>query len=262
MIFVIGGNGLTGSAIVQYLKRNRIEYKVIQKDNAFEFVDQECDILIYANGNAFKYKAQEDPFFDFEASLKSVSFYIHKIKFKLFVHLSTVDVYGTLDDENLTREDSVIDTQKSSVYGFHKYMAENYVKRFAENYLIFRLPALVGIGLQKNPIYDFLHEEKKVFISPKSELNVIHTDFIAESIFKIINKNIKNEVFNLCSKNSIEIGDIKNISGVNSLYVDDCTKNIQIYKINTQKISKVLSLSSSENAIKNYISNLKIEVDG
>lgn len=257
MIFIVGGDGLTGSAIVNYVKRNCLEYQIIRRENANDFIGRECEILIYANGNAFKYKAQEDPFFDFKASLESVSFYVHKIKFKKFIHLSTVDVYSNLADMDFNKEDSVIDSSFLSIYGFHKILAENYVIKFASDYLIFRLSALVGDGLQKNPIFDFLHKNKKVLINENSELNVIHTNFIAEVIFNIIGKNIKNEIFNLCANDSIKIKDIKNIVAFDSEYEINSHKYLQKYQINTEKIEKIVNMQSSSQAILDYYNSIK-----
>lgn len=259
MIYIIGGEGLTGSAIVRYLIKKNKKYKVIQRNNAKEYFGTYCDILIYANGNAKKFKAEEDPCFDFINSVASVALYIHKINFKKFIHISTVDVYSDLSYFDKTIEDFDIDISKLAVYGFHKLMAEEYIKKFAENYLIFRLPALVGEGLTKNPIYDFIHEDKKMFIDMKSELNVLHTDFMAKVIFELIDNNINNECFNLGAKNSIVIGDIQNIVGFNTEYEDSSKCNIQKYKINVEKIKKVVELESSEQAIERYFNLLNKE---
>ena len=79
MIFIIGGKGLTGSAFVKKLERKNIEFKIIQRENKEEFFGKDCDVLIFANGNAVKYKANEDPFFDFQASVSSIAEYVHKI---------------------------------------------------------------------------------------------------------------------------------------------------------------------------------------
>ena len=93
MIFIIGGNGLVGSSIVSHLKENNIEYQIIQKENKTEFFGKHCNTLIYANGNAFKYKANSEPFFDFNASVSSIAEYIHKIKFENFIHRASFKIY-------------------------------------------------------------------------------------------------------------------------------------------------------------------------
>ncbi len=257
MIFIIGGKGLTGSAFVKKLERKNIEFKIIQRENKEEFFGKDCDVLIFANGNAIKYKANEDPFFDFHASISSIAEYIHKINSKLFVLLSSIEVYDQHFSLETSKEDTTINEQNLDPYGYHKFLAEKYVKRFANNYLIFRLPTLVGIGTRKNPIYDFLHNHKKVMISPNSQLNVINTDRIVDIVLKIIDKNIQNEIFNLASTNSIRLGDIKNIVNFDSEYTEECEKYLQKYFVNIEKIQKHVKLPTSEESIIEYNESLK-----
>tara|TARA_B110000263_G_scaffold245654_1_gene255551 strand:- start:218 stop:991 length:774 start_codon:yes stop_codon:yes gene_type:complete len=257
MYFIVGGNGLTGSALVRYLKHTGEEYKIIQKENKHEFLGKSCDTLIYANGNALKYKANEEPLFDFHASVVSIAEYIHNIKFKKFIHISTIDVYDNKTSIIKTKEDVNIDAKKLNIYGYHKYCAEEYVKHFCKNYLIFRLSGLVGKGLKKNAIYDFIHKDKKVMLSPETTINYINTRFIAETIVHMQDLGIENQIFNLASKNTIKIRDIENIIGVKTEY----TKNAHLYvdnnQINTKKIEKYVKLSSSEEAIIEYFNSLK-----
>lgn len=256
MIFIVGGNGLTGSAFVRYMMQHNLEYVVIQKENKEQYIGARCDVLIYANGNALKYLANDDPMFDFVASVESVAFYLHNIKYKQFIHLSTVDVYPIKDSYTHTQEDVQIEPNKLSIYGYHKYLAEEYVKYFANNYLIFRLPGLVGKGLTKNPVYDFVHQDKKVFVSPLSTMNFIHTDIIASSVVSISNRGVCNEIFNLASCEGIAIDDIKNIVGFESKYVDNANNNLTNYEINIDKISAYCTLPSSLECISRYFYTL------
>lgn len=258
MIFVVGGRGLTGSAIVKHLEENDIEYANIQRDNKTEYQGKSCHVLIFANGNALKFKANQDPFFDFNASLTSLAEYVHKINYKQFVLISTVDVYDKKSELETTKEDSVINTSSLNTYGFHKLLCENYVRHYCQNYLIFRLPGLVGMGLKKNPVYDFINSEKKVMISPNSELNLINTRFMAESIFKILDLDIKNEIFNLASKNGLKISEISKVIGFDSQYTEDAKNHVQNYQINTEKISKYVDLSTSEQAIQEYYNSISL----
>lgn len=260
MIFIVGGKGLTGSALVEYAKKNGFEFEIIQRENKEEFFGKSCDVLIFANGNAVKSKANQDPFFDFHASVSSVVEYVQKIDYKKFVLLSTVDVYDRKDDERFTNEDIKINEKSLAPYGFHKLLAENYVKRYCSDYLIFRLGGLVGNGLKKNPAYYFIKKDSKVTISPDSELNFIHTDLVAEIIFKALHDKISNEIFNVASKNSIRIGDIRNIIKYDSEFSDDAKNQVERYKINTHKIQKLVKTSTSEDSIKKYFDELEYNI--
>ncbi|WP_232212340.1 NAD-dependent epimerase/dehydratase family protein [Candidatus Nitrosopumilus sediminis] len=257
MIFIVGGKGLTGSAFVKNLEKKQIEFKIIQKENKEEFFGKDCDVLIFANGNSIKYKANVDPLFDFHASVSSVAEYVHNINCNLFVLLSSIEVYDQHSSLETSKEDTKINEQNLEPYGYHKFLVEKYVKRFVKNFLIFRLPAIVGIGTRKNPIYDFLHNHKKVMISQNSQLNVINTRIIADIVLEIIGKNIHNEIFNLASTNSIRLGDIKNIVNFDSDYTKESEEHLQKYHINTDKIQKYVKLSTSEEAIIEYNESLK-----
>lgn len=256
MIFIIGGNGLSGSAIVRYLRTKDIDFEIIQKENKKDFFGKKCDLLIFANGNALKYRADEDPLFDFDASLRSVSEYIHKIDYDFFIHLSSVNVYDDTSSQNSTKESTVIDTSKLSNYGFHKFLAEELVKHFCKNYLIFRMPGLVGPGLKKNPAFDFIDKNKDVMVSANSIHNYIHTDFMARCIFKIFDMGIKNEIFNLASQNSIQLDSLRRLIGYDTKYTNSAKDTLQNYQVNTTKIQQHITLSSSEEAIKIYFKQL------
>lgn len=257
MYFIVGGKGLAGSAIVSLLKNKKQEYEIIQKENKNDFFGKSCDVLIFANGNPLKYKANADPFFDFHASVASVIEYVHKINFKVFVLLSTVNIYDKKNSEETTDENTVIDQTKLDTYGYHKLLAENYVKQYCKNYLIFRLSGLVGENLLKNPAYDFIHKGKKVMISADSRLNFINTNKVAETILKTIQLKIQNEIFNLASSNSIQIKEIKKIIGYDTEYTIDSNEHIQNYEINVKKIQKYNNMTTSEEAIKQYYESLK-----
>ena len=256
MIFIVGGKGLTGSALVRYAENNGLDYQIIQKENKEEFFGKSCDTLIFANGNALKFKANDDPFFDFHASVSSVVEYLHKIKYKKFVLLSTVDVYEKKDSEEFTTEDHIIDETKLEPYGLHKYLAERYVIHSCTNYMIFRLGGLVGKGLKKNPVYYFLVKNAKVTVSPNSKMNFINTDFVAKTIFDILNSKAKNKIFNLASKNSVIIKKIKEITGYEGKFSDNAVQNVQNYIINTNKIQQFVNLPTSEESIKEYFDML------
>lgn len=256
MFYIVGGNGLAGSAIVRHAKKHTFEHEIIQRENKETFFGKSCDVLIFANGNPLKYKANQDPFFDFKASVESVSEYIHKINYKKFVLISTIDVYDNKSSLEDTSEDMKINSVNLGPYGYDKLLAENYVRHFCKDYLIFRLPGLVGVGLKKNPAYDFIAKDKKTMISSDSELNFINTRLVADSIFQILDEGITNQTFNLASKNSLKISNIQKIIGYDSEYTEDAKNHIQNYQINTKKIQKYVDLTTSEEAISEYFSSL------
>jgi len=256
MIFIVGGNGLTGSAVVRHCRAAGLEHQVVQRENFRDFLGRSCDILVYANGNALKWKANQDPLFDFHASLASTAQYVHGVACRRYVHLSTVDVYSDKASLAGTAEDAPIVAASLDAYGFHKHLAEEYVRKFAgDRALILRLPGLVGPGLKKNPAYDVLHPEKKVMISRESRLNFIHTDDIARILFTLVDAGAAG-TFNVAAADSIRIGDMAELAGVHTEYTEEAENHRQEYAINTAKLAKLVDLPDSRTAILRYQKDL------
>ena len=88
MIFLIGGNGLVGSGFARYFIRKKITHKIITRKNKKKFYGKKCEIIIDCNGNGSKRKANKNPSFDFDASVKSVVETLNNIKFKKYVYIS------------------------------------------------------------------------------------------------------------------------------------------------------------------------------
>lgn len=256
MIFIVGGWGLTGSAVMRHCEANGFEYRILRRDNYQNYLGKKCDVLVYANGNALKWKANENPHFDFHASLATTAEYVHNIRYGKYIHFSTVDVYSDKASLEGTSEDATINPVELDFYGFHKFMAEEYVRKFIpDDHLILRLPGLVGPGLQKNPVYDFLNAEKKVMISADSILNFIHTDVIAQTLFQLLNSGVTG-TYNVASSDSIRIGDIASLTGVETGYTDTAEQYKQQYIINTARLAEWVTPSTSADAVLEYWGNL------
>jgi len=73
---------------------------------------------------------------------------------KKFVLFSTVDVFKNPIGVD---ESTPVDELGLCAYGLHRRLLEKYVEAHFEDHLIVRLPGLVGPGLRKNIIFDFLN---------------------------------------------------------------------------------------------------------
>ena len=131
MIFIVGGRGFIGSAFVRYCEKHKKPYTIISKENYSRNIGQSCDVLINANGNSNKIVAEEDNFFDFEASVISVKKSLIDFKANSYVYLSSGDIYPNATAQTTTKENQTIDVCKLNTYGFHKYLAELCVKQSA-----------------------------------------------------------------------------------------------------------------------------------
>ncbi len=253
MIYVIGKNGFVGSAICAYFKKEGIDYIGISRQNYSNYVGDEIDCLISANGSGLKGKANEDPRLDFEKNVKSTLDFVFDFKYRIFIHISSIDVYSGIDSLQKTREDSPIEITKLSPYGFDKYLAELIVKRYCPKWLILRLGGLVGQNLKKNPIYDWSHC-KPFFISAESKLTIIHTETVAKIISQLINKKVTNKIINICSSDSIRLIDLASIYDFKIEEIS--TKDelpIQNYNINISKLNKYFQVGNSREYIEKYL---------
>ena len=206
-IGIIGGNGFVGSAFVLYSKKNNFNFEVIEKDTYPRFVGQKFDLIINANGNSKKYLADQNPVLELKETVNSVQNSLLDFDCPFYVLCSTVDVYNNFEDTNSNDENSIIHIESLSKYGLHKFLAERLVMNYAKEWLIFRFGGFVGPGLKKNSIYDILNEVP-LRVHIKSSYQYLQTDFAAEAVFKIIDLDLKNEIFNICGKNLISLDEI------------------------------------------------------
>jgi nucleoside-diphosphate-sugar epimerase len=121
------------------------------------------------------------------------------------------------------------------------------------------LPALVGPGLTKNPVFDYFEPGKPVFVAPSSKLNVVHVDDIAGHAFRMIELGLANEIVNIAANQSITISDFPKCFGGGSDFTDTAYKNEQHYEINTKKAARFIKLCSSADAIERYRDELTRE---
>ena len=72
-----------------------------------------------------------------------------------------------------------------SRYGLHKSLAERLVMGAHPDWLVVRAGGFVGPGIKKNAVFDIL-TGAKIWLSPASELQFIHTDHAAELVMGIV----------------------------------------------------------------------------
>jgi len=249
MIFLIGARGFVGSAFVRLFEREGIEFIPIGRDNYGNYIGKECSILINANGSSKKYLSAQDPKLDFILNVQSVINTLFDFKYRLYVLISSIDVYNDVSNPVNNSEDVYIDPLSLSNYGFHKYLAEICVKKYAEQWFILRLGGMVGKGLKKNPIYDLVHQ-KPLWVHPDSKYQYINPDDVARITWKIIKGRDKNEVFNICGEGVISLRQVQEMLGIP--YRDNNLKR-EYYEINVEKVKKIHSLPKTSATVKAFL---------
>lgn len=112
------------------------------------------DLVVGAGAPAKKWFANLYPATD-AATIDGLIGHLKTLKARIFVLVSTVDVFRSpvAVDEN-----SPVPTKELQPYGYNRRRLEKFVAEHFERSLIVRLPGLVGPGLKKNIIFDFLND--------------------------------------------------------------------------------------------------------
>lgn len=147
---LIGFSGFVGSTL---LKQASFE-SLYRSKNIRDIESQSFDFLVCAGAPAQKWIANCDPEDD-RRKIDGLIAHLKTVTCKTFILISTVDVFKSPIGVD---EDTPIDEEGLHAYGLHRGLLEKFVESHFPNHLIVRLPGLVGPGLRKNVIFDFLND--------------------------------------------------------------------------------------------------------
>ncbi len=147
--FLVGYTGFVGSNLAA--KHNF--FGLFNSKNVSKAIGEHPDLLVYAGVPAEMYLANQDPEADRNIVLTAEE-NIQRISPKQIVLISTIAVYP---DTHGADEDTIIEDKQLPPYGANRHALECWVEEHYENCLIVRLPALYGINLKKNFLYDYIH---------------------------------------------------------------------------------------------------------
>jgi hypothetical protein len=147
---LIGFSGFVGGTL---LRQTAFE-SLYRSTNIGEIDGRSFDTVVCAGAPAQKWIANREPEADLE-KIEGLIARLKTIKCKAFVLISTVDVFKTPINVD---EDTEVNESGLHAYGLHRRILEKFVAANFENHLIVRLPGLVGPGLRKNVIFDFLND--------------------------------------------------------------------------------------------------------
>lgn len=147
---IIGFTGFVGGTLLKQVNFEAL-YRSI---NITEITHQEFNVAVCAAAPAQKWIANRDPVAD-RQNIDSLIAHLKTVTCNTFVLISTVDVFKSPIGVD---EDTPVDEDGLHAYGLHRRILEKFVASHFPNHLIVRLPGLVGPGLRKNVIYDFLND--------------------------------------------------------------------------------------------------------
>ena len=146
---LIGYSGFVGST----LQKQATFESLYRSTNIKDIEGHSFNTVVCAGAPAQKWIANKDSAADL-AKIEGLIAHLKTITCKTFVLISTVDVFKSAIEVD---ENSAIDEDGLNSYGLHRRYLERFVETHFENYLIVRLPGLIGPGLRKNVIFDFLN---------------------------------------------------------------------------------------------------------
>ncbi|MBS0907698.1 NAD(P)-dependent oxidoreductase [Pantoea dispersa] len=147
---LIGYSGFVGCTL---LKQRHFD-ALYRSTNIDDAVGKTFDTIVCAAAPAQKWLANKNPADDLQ-KINSLIAKLRTISCKKFILISTVDVFKIPVNVN---ENTPVETEDLHPYGLHRYYLEHFVSEHFPDALIVRLPGLVGPGLKKNIIYDFLNK--------------------------------------------------------------------------------------------------------
>lgn len=147
---LIGFSGFVGSTL---LKQTNFD-KLYRSTNIAEVGGQSFDTVVCSAAPAQKWIANRDPVAD-RQNIDQLITHLKTLTCKKFILISTVDVFKSPVEVD---EDTDVDETDLHAYGLHRRLLEKFVAAHFPDHLIVRLPGLVGPGLRKNVIYDFLND--------------------------------------------------------------------------------------------------------
>jgi len=224
-VLVIGGSGFIGSVVVQSLSRRGVEaigYDLIHTNSAdFQknwiradildiqsieriFFEYNIDSIVHLVGLPAIDLCQKNPHFSFLLNVMSVQNTLEAMRMAdipRIVFASSATVYGNHSDKPLKETDK---THPTTIYGWHKLMAENAIQAFGDAYgiksTILRLFNVYGGDpkLGKEVISIFINRglrgEPLVVKGPEKYRDFVHIEDVAEAFSKSVTGNNNNSI--------------------------------------------------------------------
>ena len=146
---LIGNTGFVGTTLAKQANFSSF----FRSTTISQIAGKHFDLAVCSAAPAQKWIANGDPETD-RGNIDGLISHLKTLTCKCFVLISTVDVFKTPVGVD---ESTQVNTDGLHAYGLHRHLLETFVQSHFQQHLIVRLPGLVGPGLRKNVIFDFLN---------------------------------------------------------------------------------------------------------
>ncbi len=147
---LIGDTGFVGTTLMKQTSFDAL----YRSTNVGEISGRSFDTVVCAGAPAQKWIANREPEAD-RANIERLIACLETVSCRRFVLISTVDVFAhpvEVDESSPVFEDGL------HAYGLNRRLLETFVEGHVSDHLVVRLPGLVGAGLRKNVVFDFLND--------------------------------------------------------------------------------------------------------
>ncbi len=176
---LIGYSGFVGQTLLRAASFDHL----YRSTNIQDITGHSFDLVVCAGAPAQKWLANKEPAAD-ARSIDSLMGCLRTIQASRFVLVSTVDVFGK---PVCVDETCAVETEGLHPYGFNRWRLEQFVRSTFAEALIIRLPGLVGHGLKKNILFDFLNDNNLHNINAQDVFQFYPMVHLWEDIVKCLN---------------------------------------------------------------------------
>lgn len=228
---LIGYSGYVGSTLIK-----QKYFKSLYRSTNISHIDNQIfDTVVCAGAPAHKWIANLEPDAD-RKKIEELISHIKTIQCKTFILISTVDVFKK---PIAVDEDSTVDEAGLHAYGLNRRLLEKFVEENFPNHLIVRLPGLVGPGLRKNVIFDFLNHNNLDAIDSRGVYQFYPMVNLWYDIQTALNANLK--LVHLTAE-PLQVGDIS-LKGFGKSFTHTLNGPVASYDMQT-KHGKIFGVSS------------------
>jgi len=147
---LVGWSGFVGGTLCKQTDFDQL----FRSSNIDEIRFLKYKNIVCSAAPAQKWIANRDPLAD-RQNIDTLISHLKTVTCDTFVLISTVDVFKNPIGVD---EATPVDEEGLHAYGLHRRLLEKFVEGHFPHHLIVRLPGLVGPGLRKNVIFDFLND--------------------------------------------------------------------------------------------------------